>query len=105
MGDFSALHRVGLEDILRGEGIELVATTAADVLGRLVEVLPDVIVLDLDLADTPELVDRIVHQFPKVKVLACSSAQPMMRVYPPLHYGESYLTDLDPARLTSAIRA
>lgn len=104
MGDFSALHRVGLEDILRADGIELVATTSADLLGRLVEVLPDVIVLDLDLADTPALVDRIVHQFPRVKVLACSAEQPMMRVYPPLHYGESYQSDLDPAQLTSAIR-
>ncbi|MGN9911801.1 hypothetical protein ACTMTJ_30105 [Phytohabitans sp. LJ34] len=105
MGDFGALHRVGLEDILRVDGIELVETTAADVLGRLVEVLPDVVVLDLDQSDTAELVARIVHQFPKVKVLACSSEQPMMRVYPPLHYGEFYLTDLDPALLTSAVQA
>ena len=29
----------------------------------------------------------------------------MMRIFPPLHYGESYLSDLDPALLTSAIQA
>jgi DNA-binding NarL/FixJ family response regulator len=105
MGDFSALHRLGFEDILRVDGIELVETAGADVVGRLVEALPDVIVLDLDQQETLDLVRRIVHQFPAVKVVACSSAQPTMRVFPPLHYGESYTTDLDPALLTSAIQA
>jgi AmiR/NasT family two-component response regulator len=104
MGEFNALHRVGLESMLRVDGIELVHATAADVMTRLVEVLPDVIVLDLDQRDTPALVALIVHRFPGVKVLACSSEQPMMRVYPPLHYGESYQTELDPALLTSAIQ-
>jgi DNA-binding NarL/FixJ family response regulator len=105
MGDFSALHRLGFEDILRADGIELVETAGADVVGRLVEALPDVIVLDLDQRETPALVRQIVHQFPTVKVVACSSVQPMMRVFPPLHYGEFYTSDLDPALLTSAIQA
>ncbi|MEO3815977.1 hypothetical protein [Plantactinospora sp. B24E8] len=105
MGDFGALHRLGFEEILRVDGIELVRASAADVVGGLVEALPDVIVLDLDQRDTPELVQRIVHDFPTVKVVACSSEQPMMRVFPPLHYGESYTSDLDPALLTSAIQA
>jgi DNA-binding NarL/FixJ family response regulator len=106
MGDFSALHRLGFEEILRGQGIELVQTTDAGVLDRLVEALPDVIVLDLDRHDVLDLVHRIVHQFPTVKVVACSSASahPMMRIFPPLHYGESYTTELEPALLTSAIR-
>ena len=104
MGDFSALHRLGFEDILRVDGIELVETTGADVVGRLVEALPDVIVLDLDQRDTAALIHRIVHQFPSVKVVACSSEQPLMRVFLPLHYGEFYTTDLDPALLTSAIQ-
>jgi DNA-binding NarL/FixJ family response regulator len=105
MGDFSALHRLGFEDILRVEGIELVETTSADVVGRLLEALPDVIVLDLDQDETAALVRRIVHDFPTVKVVACSSAEPLMRIFPPLHYGEFYTTDLDPALLTSAIQA
>lgn len=104
MGDFGALHRLGFEEILRVEGIELVRTSGADVICRLVEALPDVIVLDLDQRETEELVHRIVHGFPTVKVVACSSEQPMMRVFPPLHYGESYTSHLDPALLTSAIQ-
>ena len=105
MGDFSALHRLGLEDILRVDGIELMAADGGDVVARLLEALPDVIVLDLDKVATVDLVDTIVHRFPAVKVVACSSRHPMMRVFPPLHYGEFYESDLDPALLTSAVQA
>lgn len=104
MGDFSALHRLGLQDILRSDGIELVEAADADVVDRLVEALPDVIVLDLDQHHVLDLVYRIVYLFPSVKVVACSSAQPLMRIFPPLHYGESYTTDLDPALLTNAVQ-
>jgi AmiR/NasT family two-component response regulator len=105
MGDFSALHRLGLKDILMVDGIELMETAGVDVVGRLVEALPDVIVLDLDEETTSRLVDQIVHQFPAVKVVACSSEHPRMCVFPPMHYGEFYESDLDPALLTSAVQA
>jgi chemotaxis response regulator CheB len=104
MGDFSALHRLGLEDILTQDGIELM-DAGADVLAHLLEALPDVIVLDLDKRATTDLVHVIVHRFPAVKVVACSSIRPTVRVFPPLHYGEFYETDLDPALLTSAVQA
>ena len=104
MGDFSALHRLGFEQILCGDGIELLEASEVDVVDRLVQALPDVIVLDLDQHGVLDLVHRIVHLFPTVKVVACSSAEPRMRIFPPLHYGESYTTDLDPSLLTSAIQ-
>ena len=104
MGDFSALHRLGLQEILRSDGIELVEAADADVVDRLVEALPDVIVLDLDQHHVLDLVYRIVYLFPSVKIVACSSVQPLMRIFPPLHYGESYTTDLDPALLTNAVQ-
>ena len=104
MGDFSALHRLGLQDILRVDGIELM-DAGADVLAYLLEALPDVIVLDLDKRATGELVHEIVHRFPAVKVVACSASHPTLRIFPPLHYGEFYETDLDPALLTSAVQA
>jgi hypothetical protein len=53
VGDFSALHRLGFEEILRGDGIELVQTNEVDVVDRLVQALPDVIVLDLDQIGVP----------------------------------------------------
>ena len=104
MGDFSALHRLGLQDILRSDDLEVVEAADADVLDRLVEALADVILLDLDQHHVLDLVHRIVYLFPSVTVVACSSAQPLMRIFPPLHYGESYTTDLDPALLTSAVQ-
>jgi DNA-binding NarL/FixJ family response regulator len=105
MGDFSALHRLGLEDILRVDGIELMDAAGSDVLARLLEALPDVIVLDLDKRATGHLVQEIVHRFPAVKVVACSASHPTLRIFPPLHYGEFYETHLDPALLTSAVQA
>jgi DNA-binding NarL/FixJ family response regulator len=105
MGDFEALHRLGLEQILRVDGIELVDTDGGEVLDRLLEALPDVIVLDLDKVSTGDIVRVIVHRFPRVKVVACSSQHPLMRIFPPLHYGEFYETDLDAALLTSAVQA
>ena len=105
MGDFSALHRLGFEDILRVEGIELVEIAGRDVLEQMVESLPDVVVLDLDQIGTAALVRQIVYHFPRVMVVACSWVAPTMRVFPPLHYGESYTTDLNAALLTSAIQA
>lgn len=104
MGDFSALHRLGFEDILSGDGIELVQTSEIDVVDRLIQALPDVIVLDLDQHGVLDLVQRITHLFPTVKVVACSSAHPMMRIFPPLHYGESYTAELNPGLLTSVIQ-
>jgi CheY-like chemotaxis protein len=105
VGDFDALHRLGLQDILRTEGIEVMDERGGDVLSRVLEALPDVIVLDLDQHATLELVDQIVYRFPAVKVVACSSRHPMMRVFPPLHYGEFYESDLDAALLCSAVQA
>jgi DNA-binding NarL/FixJ family response regulator len=105
MGDFEALHRLGLEEILRVDGIELMHTAGTDVLDQLLEALPDVIVLDLDRQATIELVRVIVHRFPRVKVVACSPSHPTMRIFPPLHYGEFYESELDPALLTSAVQA
>ncbi len=105
MGDFAALQRLGYREILAGEGIELVEADGHDLVECLVDALPDVVVLDSDAQHSDALVQRIVHEFPAVKVITCSSAHPAMRVFPPRHYGESYTSRLDPALLTSAIQA
>ncbi len=105
-GDFGAVLRAGFDDVLRGEAVEVLGADGHELFERLVDALPDVVVLDLDQHGVLDLVHRIVHQFPTVKVVACSSASahPMMRIFPPLHYGESYTTELEPALLTSAIQ-
>ncbi len=105
VGDFAALQQVGYRDLLLTQGMEVVETAGRDVVDRLVESVPDAVLLDSDDEDSPALVQRIVHEFPAVMVITCSSQSPTMRVFPPQHYGESYTTRLEPALLTSAIQA
>ena len=45
---------------------------------------------------------ELASRFPAVTVIACSSAQTSMRVYPPFHGGESYLSQLSPDLLVRA---
>ena len=105
VGDFAALQQLGYRDLLLSEGMEVVEAAGHDLVDRLVEAVPDAVLLDTDADGSSELVDRIVHHFPAVTVITCSSASPTMRVFPPQHYGEFYTTRLEPALLTSAIQA
>ena len=105
LGDFAALQQLGYRDLLLSEGMEVVEAAGHDLVDRLVESVPDAVLLDSDDDGSPELVDRIVRHFPAVTVITCSSAVPTMRVFPPQHYGESYTAPLEPGLLTSAIQA
>jgi DNA-binding NarL/FixJ family response regulator len=105
MGDFDAIHRMGLEDILDVEGIRMVSAAGADIVEQLVAALPDVVVLDLDKPTTPRVVRAITAGFPAVRVVACSSEHPRMQVYPPRHYGEYYVSDLEPEALAAAVQS
>ena len=105
LGDFGAIVRLGLWDIFE-ERADLVTeeTATSDIVESMLVMLPDVVVLDLDTAGVEELARRIAVDFPAVKVIACSSARPEMKVFPPFHHGESYLAELDPTLLVEAVR-
>jgi len=104
IGDFGSVLRLGLKDLLDEEGLDVVAESSVSLgtLDRLIESLPDIVVVDLDAGG--ELAARIAHDFPAVKVIACSSVEPLMRVFPPFHRGESYVSELDPESFVAAIR-
>lgn len=104
MGDFGAIVRLGLWEIFEGTERDVVAeeTATADLMERLVAALPDVVVLDLDTDGIEGLARRIALEYPAVKVIACSSAEPVMRIFPPFHRGESYLSELSPDLLVEA---
>ncbi|MDQ3735380.1 MAG: hypothetical protein M3400_15530 [Actinomycetota bacterium] len=106
LGDFGAIIRLGLRDIVDDDERSIVAEeTASDgILERLHTTLPDVVVLDLDAADSTRLAKRIAADYPAVKVVACSSARPQMRIFPPFHRGESYCCELSPTALVEAVR-
>ena len=119
IGDFGAVARLGLLDILAEEGLEVVGRAAAperpgpagkrDVpgpegtVGLVNKVRPDVVVLDLDDESALDVAVQITSEFPAIKVVACSSEEPVMQVFPPFHHGESYLSQLTRAHLAQAL--
>jgi CheY-like chemotaxis protein len=105
LGDFAAIYRLGLEDILDLTGVQLVSAAGSDVLEQLVSALPDVVVLDLDKSDTPMVIGVITADFPAVRIVACSSERPRMHVYPARHYGEYYTSAIEPDDLVAAVQS
>ena len=72
IGDFGAIARLGLREFLDEEGFEVVAEEQlpGEILERLTEFRPDVVVLDLDTAGGQEVASAIAANFPAVKVIA-----------------------------------
>jgi DNA-binding NarL/FixJ family response regulator len=106
LGDFGAIARLGLREFLDEDGVDVVAENSPfeDVLGRLNQVRPDVVLVDLDTEGGIEVAARISTTYPAVKVIACSSEEPTMLVFPPFHHGEFYNSDLSPQLLMEAIK-
>jgi DNA-binding NarL/FixJ family response regulator len=109
IGDFGAVAGLGLRDILAGEGLEVVGharerdVPEPGIVPLVNEVRPDVVVLDLDDESALEVAVQITSEFPAIKVVACSSEEPVMQVFPPFHHGESYLSQLTRAHLAQAL--
>ena len=71
---------------------------------RLLESLPSVVILDLDVEDGLDRARRLAGAYPAVKVIACSSGgDPHMRVFPPFHHGESYVVPMSSDRFLEAV--
>ena len=83
IGDFGSVLRLGLKELLDEEGFDVVAesTVSLGTLDRLVQSLPDIVVLELEAG--VGLATRIARDYPAVKVIACSSVEPRMRIFPP----------------------
>lgn len=120
IGDFGAVARMGLLDLLAEEGLEVVGRAEGPespgrtgerdrpsqegIVSLVNEVRPDVVVLDLDDESALEVAVQITSAFPAIKVVACSSEEPVMQVFPPFHHGESYLSQLTRAHLAQALQ-
>jgi len=106
IGDFGMIARMGLRELLDTQGLEVVAESGGQggIIARLSEVRPDVVLLDLDDPGFAPVALRISSTFPAVKVIACSSEQPVMRIFPPFHHGESYESELSAALLALALK-
>jgi DNA-binding NarL/FixJ family response regulator len=104
VGPFAALLRAGVDDLLGDPRIAVIHTEVGeDFFARLVAELPDVVLLDLEAPDSVELADRISRAFPALTVVACSSVDPTMRIFPRFHHGESYTSPVASASFTAAL--
>lgn len=108
IGEFGSIVRLGLRELLEADdGCDVVAEDSGTqaVMDRLLDALPDVVVLDLDDGNgAATLVEEITTDFPAVKIIACSSEQPRMKVFPPFHRGESYTAPLSRELLIEAVK-
>ena len=106
LGHFGGIVRLGLDDLLREQGCEVVAEEHADaaLVDRLVGALPDVVMLDLDSEHGHATAQAISAAFPSVKVVAFSADDRTMRVFPPFHRGESYAVTLSTEVLLETVR-
>lgn len=106
LGRFGAIAHLGLRVFLEEQGFEVVDPIAgsAELLSQLAVGRPDVVVLDLDSSDTPELARCIIEKYPSMTVIACSAERPSMRVYPCFCRGESYESHLSSILLAEAVR-
>jgi DNA-binding NarL/FixJ family response regulator len=105
IGRFGTVARMGLRELLDGQGIEVVAEAEPDraIASCVSEVRPDVVVLDLDEDGALGTAEEIASEFPAIKVIACSCEEPVMRVFPPFHHGESYASKLSAPLLALAL--
>ena len=105
IGQFGTVARMGLRELLDGQGIEVVAEAKSPtgILACVNEVRPDIVVLDLDDEGALEMAEEITSEFPAIKVIACSCEEPVMRVFPPFHHGESYASKLSATLLARAL--
>jgi DNA-binding NarL/FixJ family response regulator len=105
IGRFGTVARMGLRELLDGQGIEVVAEAEPDraIASFVTEVRPDVVVLDLDDDGALGTAEEIASEFPAIKVIACSCEEPVMRVFPPFHHGESYASKLSAPLLALAL--
>ena len=102
VGDFGGLARLGVEELLRAERIEVVHSDG-DLVSRLLEQLPDAVVLNLDDEAVSTLARHLCTLFPALTVVACSAVDPTMRVYPRFHHGESYTSPVAAGSLGAAM--
>lgn len=107
LGHFGSVLRIGIDDLLRERGYEVVAEDAVGetLVDRLVDALPDVVMLDLDSEHSPATAQAISAAFPSVTVVAFSANCQTMRVFPRFHRGESYDMTLSTEGLLDTVRS
>ena len=81
IGQFGTVARMGLRELLDGQGIEVVGEAESEeaIFSCVSEVRPDVILLDLDDEEVLGMAEELTSEFPAIKVIACSPAPRPLR--------------------------
>jgi AmiR/NasT family two-component response regulator len=105
IGEFGDIATMALRHLLEEEGLTVVGEAAgAEIMPLVDEVRPDVLLLDHDDPATDGIAAQVCDRLPAVTVIAWSADEPLMRVFPARHGGESHVSLLTVDLLTAALR-
>ncbi len=105
IGEFGEIATMALRCLLEEEGLTVVGEAAgAAIVPRVEEVRPDVLLLDDDHPATDAIAAEVCDRLPAITVIAWSADEPLMRVYPVRHGGESHVSPLTVELLTAALK-
>jgi DNA-binding NarL/FixJ family response regulator len=106
MGDFGEVAGLGIRELLSEEGLVLSTQNGSHerLLSRMRDERPDVLLLDLDRERVGTAARAVAEEFPAVTVIACSSEDARMVVFP-AHGGAPEEQRLTPERLVNAVRS
>lgn len=108
IGEVGGIVKLGLRELISNDSeCQVVGDEAsdADVIDELDNEHPDVVLLELDDSrGSTDLAMAISVSHPAVKVIACSSSEPRMRVFLPFRNGESYVARMSPEKLIEAVK-
>jgi len=105
IGEFGAIPAMALRHLLQEHGLSVAGEArAGEIVPLVAEARPDVLLLDLDAADTEGIAAEACARLPSLTVIAWSSSEPVMRVFPPEQQGESEVSPLTIDRLAAALK-
>ena len=105
IGEFGDIAAMALRHVMGEQGVTVVGeATAADIVPLAAELRPDVVLLDHDHPATDGIAAEVCLRLPAVTVIAWSTDEPLMRVYPVRHGGESHVSPLTVEAFTAALK-
>jgi DNA-binding NtrC family response regulator len=104
IGEFGEVPGMALRRILEQQGLTVAGQgMAAEIIPLVDEARPDLLLLDLDDADTQRIAAQACARLPSLTVIAWSASEPVMRVFPAGHPADAEVSPLTLARLTAAL--
>jgi hypothetical protein len=103
LGEFCAVLRLGLREVLAEHGCRVVADGARGRQLRTLARRADALLLDLDAPPSAAVAARLASAHPRLRVIGCSARRPAMCVYTAQGPGEE--RPLDAPGLVAAIGA